>query len=143
MFTAQELEYVKALVETMRGRGYDYYIARTVTENNNAYDFEVVFSDKEITANGLYSYSGCSGVIYRVDSSSGLNNYDSKVQVSSFSGSYTVPQREFVYSNAVFQGGTIQPDLRELGGKASEGTQAGFFVSVLLVLVIIAIRIFR
>ena len=143
MFTQQELEYVKALVETMRGRGYDYYIARTVTENNNAYDFEVVFSDKEITANGLYSYSGCSGVIYRVDSSSGLNNYDSKVQVTTFSGSYTVPQREFVYSNAVFQGSTIQPDLRELGGVQSESNQAGFYLLALFLLVVVAIKLFR
>lgn len=86
MFTAQELEYLKALVETMRGRGYDYYVARTVNESNNLYDFEVVFSDKEITANGLYSYSGCSGVIYRVDSSASVNYSDAKVQVSDFLG---------------------------------------------------------
>ena len=143
MFTAQELEYLNALVETMRGRGYDYYVARTVTESNNSYDFEVVFSDKEITANGLYSYSGCSGVIYRVDSSASVNYSDAKVQVSDFFGSYNVPQREFVYSNAVFQGGTIQPDLRELGGVQSESNQAGFYLLALFLLVVVAIKLFR
>lgn len=143
MFTQQELDFIKALVESMRGQGYDYYIARTVTEDNNSYDVEIVFSTVEIRATGLYGFADCDGVIYRLDSSSGRSDLNTKLTVSNFSGSYTVPSREFVYTNATFQGGTIQPDIRQLGGKASEGTQAVFFVSVLLVLVIIAIRIFR
>ena len=143
MFTQQELEFIKALVESMRGQGYDYYIARTVTEDNNAYDVEIVFSTVEIRATGLYGFDNCDGVIYRLDSSSGRSDLNAKLTVSSFKGAYMVPSREFVYSNAVFQGGTIHPDLRELGGVQSESNQAGFYLLALFLLVVVAIKLFR
>jgi hypothetical protein len=143
MFTQQELEFIKALVESMRGQGYDYYIARTVTEDNNSYDVEIVFSTVEIRATGLYGFADCDGVIYRLDSSSGRSDLNTKLTVSNFSGSYTVPSREFVYTNATFQGGTIQPDIRQLGGKLSESNQAGFYLLALFLLVVVAIKLFR
>ena len=88
-------------------------------------------------------FADCDGVIYRLDSSSGRSDLNTKLTVSNFSGSYTVPSREFVYTNATFQGGTIQPDIRQLGGELSESNQAGFYLLALFLLVVVAIKLFR
>lgn len=143
MFSAVELDYIKSLVESMRGQGYGYYIARTVSEQDNIYDAEIVFSTTKITASGLYDYSGISGVRYRVDSTTSYRDVTARVVPSSISGTYTVPENEFVYTNAEFFGATIQPDVRKLGGERNEQVGACVGLLALLVLVCIAIRVFR
>ena len=44
MFSAQETQWLQSIIEAMHNQGYKYYLARTVTENNNEYDVLVVFS---------------------------------------------------------------------------------------------------
>lgn len=142
MFTATEIEYIRSLIESMRGQGYDYYIARTITERDNTSDLEIVFSDSKITADSLYSYRGISGYRYTVDSGSSSTDGVRRVQVNSISGSYSVPQTEHCYTNAVFSGGTIQPDIRQQGGVTIDQNAALLGVSVLFLLVFVALRIF-
>lgn len=141
MFTAVELEYITSLIESMRGQGYDYYIARTVTERDVSSDLEVVFSDSEIFADSLYSYRGISGYRYTVDSGSGTDGVK-RVNVTSITGTYTVPQTEHCYTNATFFGGTIQPDIRRQGGITIDQNTALLGAFVLSMLVIIALRLF-
>ena len=144
MFSAVEIQYLQALVETMRGQGYKYYIARTVTESGNDFDLEVVFSAKEITAAGMYQYQVRDGVRYRVDSSgSSTNNRSARVDVGTANGNYSVPVWEHVYTNAVFDGSILQPDVRELGGVTHEWQGAVPLLLALLVLVLFVFRVFR
>ena len=86
MFSAQETQWLQSIIEAMHNQGYKYYLARTVTENNNEYDVLVVFSESPIIGNGLYSYKIVDGVVYSFDSSgySSYNNNNARVAVSSF-----------------------------------------------------------
>lgn len=150
MFTAVEMDYVSSLVEQMRGQGYLYYIARTVTESGNNYDCELIFSKEEITANGLYSYRVTNGVRYRVDSSGytigsgGLGgNNGPRVSVATYSGTYTFQDTEFCYTNATFSGYSVQPDLRLKGGKVNENGTAMVYIVALLGLVLFFALLFR
>lgn len=146
MFTAVEMEWLQALIETMYQSGYKYYLARTVTERNNNYDVVVLFSRSPITGNGLYSYTATDAVVYSYDSSGysyGSEDSGARVAVSSHNGNYTVPQYEHVYTNAEFSGATLQPDIRQTGGANNEPIQAVPLLVALLVLVLIGFRIFR
>lgn len=153
MFSATEFEYVTALVEQMRGQGYLYYIARTVTDNNSRYDVECVFSKEEITGNSLTSFSvPADAITYQIDSSGytiGGSNYNQnngpRVAVSNRSAAftYTFADTEFAYSNAVFSGGTVLPDLRRREAGVYENTQAFVWLGALLVLVLFLALLFR
>ena len=145
MFSAQELEYIKALIETMRGKGYNYYVAHTVTENNNDSDVVVIFSQEPITGNGLYNFTVTDGIQYTVDSS-GYNTYgggDARTQVSSRSGNISIADTEFIYTNAEYSGTSLQPDIRTTGGVISETNQASFYMLTLFFLVVVVFSIFR
>lgn len=146
MFTQTELDWVKALVETMRGKGYKYYVAQTVTENNNDIDVIVVFSKKSIGGDGLYRYTISEGVRYSLDSN-GFSSYSGggvRTTVDSFSGVLDISNTEFVYTNAEFSGSTIQPDLRTTGGGVTgESIQTGVFLLTLVLLVTVLFRVFR
>lgn len=145
MFSAQELEWLKALIETMRGKGYKYYVAQTVTENNNDSDVIVVFSKEPITSNGLYSFTVTNGVMYTLDSSgySAYQGGDARTKVSTYSGRLNIADTEFVYTNAESTGTSIQPDIRYTGGVLSENSQAGFYLLTLCFLVAVVFNLFR
>lgn len=145
MFSATELEWVKALIETMRGKGYRYYVAQTVTESNNDTDVIVVFSKSPIVGNSLYSYTVTDGVRYSLDSN-GYSSYSgggARTKVDAYSGTISVSNTEFVYTNAEFSGSTVQPDIRTTGGVTGEGIQTGVIVLTIVLLVTILFRIFR
>ena len=141
MFTATELEYIQSLIESMRGQGYDYYIARTDNERDNTADLEVVFSNQKITADDLYNYRGISGYRYTVDSGS-ITDGVRRVSVIPISGTYEVPYSEHCYTNAAFSGGSIQPDIRQQGGVTIDQNTAFLCVAVLSLLTLVAFRIF-
>lgn len=145
MFSAQETQWLQSIIEAMHNQGYKYYLARTVTENNNEYDVLVVFSESPIIGNGLYSYKIVDGVVYSFDSSgySSYNNNNARVAVSSFNGTYSVAQYEHVYTNAEFSGATLQPDIRSLGGANNVQIKAVPFLVVLLILVLVGFKLFR
>lgn len=145
MFSAQELEWLKALIETMRGKGYMHYVAHTVTQNNNDSDVVVIFSQEPIIGNGLYRFTVADGVMYTLDSSgySAYGDNDARTKVSSYSGNLNVADTEFVYTNAEYSGTTLQPDIRYTGGVISETNQAGFYLLTLLFLVVVVLNIFR
>lgn len=150
MFTQVEMDYVSSLVESMRNEGYCYYVARTVTEYNNQYDCELVFSKEKITANSQTSYTVTNGVKYQVDSSGytiggsySSGNSGSRVVVSAFSGTYSFAETEFCYTNAEFTGYTLQPDLRRKGGGVYETTMATACIGALLVLFMFFALLFR
>ncbi len=144
MFSAQELEWLKALVETMRGKGYKYYVAYTVTETNNDSDAIVVFSETPIVGNGLYSFTVNKGVRYTLDSS-GYSSYqggDARTKVDTYTGNLRVADTEFVYTNAEYAGSTLQPDIRTIGGTVGESIQtSGVFITMLF-LVVVFYRLF-
>lgn len=108
MFTTVENEYLRGLLNVYYEKGYKNYIAHTVTETDNNYDFYVYLSKDKITANSSHDFvlSDNSIVIY-VDSSarstSGYNpSNSSRDLVSFFSGDLHVHIAEFIYTNANF-----------------------------------------
>ncbi len=151
MFSAVELEYVAGLVEQMRGQGYPYYIARTVTESGTVYDAECVFSKEEITANSTTSFAvPAESVCYRIDSSGytiGGSNYNQndgpRVEMTEISGTYSFADTEFAYSNATFNSYSVLPDLRRREGSSGENTHAILLVNTLLVLIVFFALLFR
>lgn len=144
MFSAQELEWIEALIETMRGKGYKYYVAHTVTENNNDADAVVVFSKEPVVGNGLYSFTVSEGVRYTLDSS-GYSSYQgggARTAVDAYSGRLNVADTEFVYTNAQYAGSTLQPDIRMTGGVAYESTQTATILVAMLLLFVVFYRLF-
>ena len=144
MFSAQELEWIKALIETMRQKGYKYYVAHTITENNNDIDVVVYFSEQPITGNGLYNFTITGGIRYSLDSSGYYSNdsNEARTKVSNYSGNINVSRTEFVYTNAEYSGTSIQPDIRQLGGVINETGQAVFHLVTLCFLVAVVLRFF-
>lgn len=151
MLSAVEMDYVSGLVEQMRGQGYGYYIARTVTESGNVYDVECIFSKEEITANSTTSFTvPADAVRYRIDSSGytiGGSSYSQndgpRVERTTFSGTYSFADTEFAYSNATFSGNSVLPDLRRREGSTNENTHAILLINALLVLVVFFALLFR
>lgn len=144
MFSAQELEWIKALIETMRQKGYNNYVAHTITENNNDIDVAIYFSQQPITGNSLYNFTITGGLKYTLDSN-GYNSYGSneaRTKVSNYSGDIDVSRTEFVYTNAEYTGTSIQPDIRYSGGVLSETSQASFYLLTLCFLVAVVLRVF-
>lgn len=144
MFSAQELEWVKALIETMREKGFNYYVAQTVTSNNNDIDVMVYFSKQPIIGNSLYNFTVNGGVVYSLDSSGYYSNdtNESRTKVLPFSGNLVVARTEFVYTNAEYIGSTLQPDIRQCGGVINETGQAVFHLVTLCFLVAVVLRFF-
>ena len=125
MFSTAQDAYVRNVVEVMRIKGYEHYVARTVTETGNNYDLDIVFSKTSITGSSMTSYIISSGIRYQVDTSaySASAGSHARVVTGTYNGTYTVPVYEFVYSNASFSSSTaVQPDVRFLSGVQSENT---------------------
>ena len=149
MFTAQEIEYLKSLIAVYNEQGYIYYIAHTVTESDNVYDFVIYFSKDEILATNDNLFVMQNALKISVDSSSrNYNSYNpsvhSRESVQEFSGVLNVNVAEFIYTNAkndsVLATTYINPDISvEYGLLNSTYTATG---ALLVVLVITFLYIF-
>lgn len=147
MLSRDNYEYAKQLIESNRGE-YPYYILSTNTNISDSYDyqaatFKIYFSDKPITANGRYSFSFQGDVVvYSVISSNASKQYHSeRVQISSYnSTSLTVNNYEFVYTNAEFKTGSIQPDVLATASVAQSHFDS---VSIILLVVLLSSVVFR
>lgn len=108
MFTASEIEYLRALVDDyLYNKGYDYYVAYTISNTSgdtDDYDFIVVFSKDKITnTKGNNFVCSSDQEIIKVDSSSGGRNstHDRYVYSTSPARSFSVNNYEHIYSNAI------------------------------------------
>ena len=150
MFSTAQQDFLDAFIPTLRSKGYKYYVAYTNTNVNNSWvsaaqpDIYIVASTDEITATTSYRYSVPSGSVrYSVRTANYSTNNNAvntdRVTSAAYSGTLTVSAYEHIYTNAVFSGTTLQPDI--LGGEQYAETayiQAGNFVlSVLLVYLVI------
>lgn len=125
MFTSVELDYLKGLINTYAKQGYKYYVAHTITEINNDYDFCVYFSKEEITASNSNNFviPSNSYVVYVDSSSRNDNSYNpstgSRDTVSLYEGDLRVNVAEFIYTNASLGYNVIDypinPDLNYAG----------------------------
>lgn len=120
MFSTVQTDVIKSLIPVMRRQGYKYYIAYTYTRTGNYStvdpDLYIVFSEDKITASDLYTYSVPSGSVkYSIrtpnySTNSSAVNTD-RLFSSSFSGSLTINPYEHIYTNSVFSGSSVQPDI--------------------------------
>lgn len=144
--TATE-NYVKQLVLTMK-KEYPYYVAHTisnVSSGNDVVTTRVYFSSAPIEAKGLYSYFlPVNSIRYDLITSNYSDRYTNgaRISTSSFNGTLTLNQYEFVYTNAEFTGSTIQPDLTAERGLTNETFQGFSFVLVGAMLVVFFSRWF-
>ena len=127
LFSTAQQAIVDSYVPTMLCRGYKYYVAYTHVTIGDYYtrpepDLYFVFSSEPITANSGYRYEVPEGsVMVRVRSSnystsSYGDNSERFVQID-YSGNLSIPVYEHIYTNAVFTGATIQPDIMREGSQ--------------------------
>lgn len=116
MFTAVELDYLVALLNTYKKQGYEYYMAHTVSDGSE-YDFCVYISKNEIKAlnDNYFDCSQKDTLKILVDSSPKSSyNAGSRNNISSFRGNVTVDTTEFIYSNAIHEYSStivVNPDI--------------------------------
>ena len=106
MLSSLESEYLKGLISTYKLKGYGYYLAHTVTENNNDYDVCVYFSKSKIKAIDQNIFSIENGLKIYIDSSSRSYNtsYNTPRVVladNNFNATISVNVAEFVYTNSI------------------------------------------
>lgn len=139
MFSTAQIEIVESLVPTMLSKGYTHYVAYTNANTGGYYtsepDLYIIFATEKIIANTGYSYTIPSGsvrcVIRSGNYSSGSTSVNTdRIVTESFKGStLTVDKYEHIYTNAVFEGTTIQPDILQEG---RANTIYGQYNSILL-----------
>lgn len=153
--TAQE-KYIDTLVNTLHQQGYKYYIAYTHTQINSGYyyqtepDLYILFSKDKIEAVNGYIYTFDGDVLqYAVrtggySTSSSATNTD-RIDVENYaSDRLSVPLYEHIYTNAQFEGVSVQPDIRYLnGGENLEKTNGVGAVVTLALLCAVAFTLFR
>ncbi len=125
MFSATQIEIVETLVPTMLSEGYTHYVAYTNTNTSNwsntEPDIYIIFSNEEITATSSYSYNIPSGSVRCVVRSSNYSSNNSAVNTDRVvledynSTTLNVDEYEHIYTNAVFTGMSIQPDILQEG----------------------------
>ncbi len=153
MFTATELEFLKALLNAQIINGdYQYYVAYTltsVTSTTENYDFYVVLSEMPITATGKNTFK-CDGkqVIYKVDSSSSSRtNYDDRIIYSEQNArTFNVDSYEFIYTNALdsVHGDLIALQTYEIQNNLMFNLNKNeYYVSLMLLGVLILSQLFR
>lgn len=139
MLNDSTLQYCKQLIETMRG-DYPYYLLYTNTnvEYTSSYDLPtcyLLFSKKPITANNRYNYSVDSPVCYAIKNSNASYSFPTeRVSVISHNSTVVIPQYEFVYTNAVFESYSIQPDITA-NNQVKNYEYQGFAMLIALILV--------
>ena len=150
VISATEMQWVQMMVETLRKKGFRYYVAREVYDNDYC-DVELYASSEPISFDSANVWTVSNGIVYKMDSSpryySSSSYSGNSVVSSSFSGRVVAAGYEFVYSNAEFEGITLVPDLRQNGGIAHDESQtasgANLFVLLAFCLSCFAIKLFR
>lgn len=122
MFSTAQQAYIDALLPTYAKDGYKYYVVYTDSVSNSSSwyssepDLYAIFSKKAISAKSAYSYDiGESSIIVSIrtgnysSNSSAVN--DSRVTVADYtSQTLSIAEYEHIYTNAEFEGHTLQPD---------------------------------
>lgn len=144
MLTATELEYCKMYLTKARDEGYKYYVVQTVTESGSDYDVCIYLSRDKIVCSSPTTFSISDSKKVLLDSSSGTyNGSGSRFSIGTFSGVLSVNKWEFCYTNAELQGGTLLPDINDLGGNANVNFQAVGLLVACVFCLLIGFRIFR
>lgn len=138
MISSDVLKFCESLVNC--DDGYDYYLIYSNNDWNTSYYGQtvaayVVRSKDPITAQGRYSYS-CSGdyVMYSVISANASERYHNE-RVTVTTGSdrvFNIDEWEYVYTNAEWEGASLQPDL-----KADNGVSHADFTAVSIILCVV------
>lgn len=151
MFSSVEIDYLKGLLNVYIKNGYKYYVAHTITQNNNNYDFVVYLSKDKITSHSSSSFylSDNSIVIYVDSSSRNDNNYNSSLHsrdsISTFSGAISIDIAEFIYTNVdvsySLTSDSLNPDILlsssdSYNSKLLDFTILFFVVSIFIYLVV-------
>ena len=153
MFSTAQKDYIDSIIPTYAKAGYRYYVCHTVSNTgygSTAADLQFYFSTEKISASSAYSYSIPDGSIYlsvRTGNYSGGSSSSSgaRVTVNSVSSARTVSidQYEHVYTNAVFTGETLQPDVSlSLRGETNVTLQSISYVLLVTLIVSLLIRVF-
>lgn len=117
MISQQIIDLAKNIVN--EGNGYDYYLLYSNTNIGNNYWYDepsayLVVSDKPIVANSRYNYSvSGNSATYSIITTNASERYNTeRISVTTATHSKTVDinKYEFVYTNAEFDGATLQPD---------------------------------
>ncbi|MCI8999560.1 MAG: hypothetical protein HFJ26_01170 [Clostridia bacterium] len=141
MLSSLESEYLKGLISTYKLKGYGYYLAHTVTENNNDYDVCVYFSKSKIKAIDQNIFSIENGLKIYIDSSSRSYNtsYNTPRVVladNNFNATISVNVAEFVYTNSILgyseETYVLNPDIIKSGSTNYETDCFGIVVVVLI-----------
>ena len=82
-------------------------------------------------------------ILKKFCSSGTYNGSGSRFSIDTFSGVLSVNQWEFCYTNAELQGGTLLPDINDLGGNANVNFQAVGLLVACVFCLLIGFRIFR
>ena len=150
LFNTAQQDFLDSFIPTLRAKGYKYYVAYTNTNVNNVWgsttqpDLYIVASTEEITATSAYRYNCPQGSVrysVRTVNYSTSNNAVNTDRVTSvaYSGTLTVNAYEHIYTNAVFTGATLQPDILggELYAETSYVNSGNFILAVLLIYLVI------
>jgi len=122
VFSTAQQAYIEALLPTYAKDGYTHYVIYTDNVSNNSFygstdpDLLAVFSKAEITAEDGYNYNVKNDSIIvtvrtgNYSSSNSANNSDRVVVKDYAAQELTVPVYEHIYTNATFEGHTLQPN---------------------------------
>ena len=124
LFNTSQISFLTDFVPTVLSQGdYSYYIAYTNTDISQSYnspipvDLYVIFSSDKITSNSAYSYNiPANSIVYSVrtvnySSYSYAVNSDRIVCNSYSSNTLNIPVYEHIYTNSVFSGIVLQPQI--------------------------------
>lgn len=105
MLSNVESEYIKALVNTYKQEGYNYYLCHTITERYNDVDVCIYFSKEEIKASAENIFIIHNGLKITLDSSS--RSYDTTISSprillvdNNYNSVVNINLEEFIYTNA-------------------------------------------
>lgn len=131
MFTQAEENYIKALINTYKKQGYNYYLCHTITETNNNYDICLYVSKEEIKSISSSVFDLTNAIGIYIDSSQRNDNaYNPSIHSRDlmFDGNITtivnVNDAEFIYTNAIYTysetSTVVNPDLLVQGSESVE-----------------------
>ena len=147
MFSSIEIDYLKGLLNVYLKNGYKYYVAHTITQNNNNYDFVVYLSKDKITSHTSSSFylSDNSIVIYIDSSARNDNGYNPSLHsrdiIDTFSGAISVDVAEFIYTNVdvsySLTSDTLNPDILLSSSYSYNSNLLGFTILFFVVSIFI------
>lgn len=154
MFSTAQQAYIEALLPTYAKDGYKYYVVYSDNVANSGYytsanpDLYAVFSKETISAKDAYTYDiGNSSIIVTIRcsnySSSTSANNDDRVVVEDYAAqTLSIPVYEHIYTNAEFEGHTLQPDYYlASGGETNVQVQTISFIMLIVCAYILLSRL--